>query len=299
MECLIEEMKLKDLEETLNLVKKVFNKYVAPSYSDYGIQSFYNYINYDNIKEQLKKDIKIFIVKDNSKIIGMIAIKKYSHISLLFVDEKFQKKGIATKLVEKAKDYCRDKKTKKITVNSSPYAKEFYNKIGFKDLDVEKIKDGIKFIPMKLDMYFLEKYNEKYFNYLFKTKKDCFKKYVEKYYGEWEDEFQLKMFTDFINKDKDTIKLIRYKEKIIGMISNNINKNNEDFINIIYIDRKYQGNGIGKSILTNILEEDKKQNINTKLRVFRNNKARFLYEKLGFETYEKTKIHYKMIRKIR
>ena len=48
MECLIEEMKLKDLEETLNLVKKVFNKYVAPSYSDYGIQSFYNYINYDN-----------------------------------------------------------------------------------------------------------------------------------------------------------------------------------------------------------------------------------------------------------
>ena len=61
---------------------------------------------------------------------------------------------------------------------------------------------------MKLEVFNFKGYTEEYFEYLYQTKKECFKWYVEKCYGEWKDDFQIKFFKDFIEKDKENIKLI-------------------------------------------------------------------------------------------
>lgn len=42
-----------------------------------------------------------------------------------------------------------------------------------------------------------------------------------------------------------------------------------------------------------------KSNVDTVLQVFKENPAKKLYEKTGFEVYDETKTHYKMIRKIK
>ena len=147
MEFEIEEMNLNELHETLKLVKEVFDEFELPDYSQEGIKTFYEFSNYNNILKNLNCNLKIFVAKSNSKIVGMIAIRDLSHIAMLFVDKKYHRKGIAKALIEKIKELTI---SDIITVNSSPYAIDFYHKMGFENIENEKIDSGIRFTPMKL-----------------------------------------------------------------------------------------------------------------------------------------------------
>ena len=151
-EKIISIMNIEELGETMSLVKEVFDEFEAPFYTKEGIENFYKFANYENIKEKLNKSIQIFVAKDNNKIFGMIAIRDYSHIALLFVKKEYHKQGTATKLMYTAIEYCKQNNSslKNITVNSSPYAVEFYHKKGFKDIDKEQTVNGIISTPMRL-----------------------------------------------------------------------------------------------------------------------------------------------------
>lgn len=147
--------------------------------------------------------------------------------------------------------------------------------------------------------YTFRKYEDKDLEYLYQTKKDLFKWYVEIAYGPWDDNFQMNFFIDFVKEKRKYIKVIMYENKTIGMFTNYINENNEDLIDLFYIDKKYQGKGIGTQILKEQLKQDEENNVNTVLQVFKDNPAKRLYEKMGFKIYDQTEYHYKMIRKIK
>ena len=296
MQYIFETIKIEELEETLALVKKVFDEFEGPCYSQEGRENFYKFASYENVKELLERNMQIIVVKDQNKIIGMVAYRDNSHISMLFVDKNYHKQGIASKLVKMVNFNCRqnNKKLQNITVNSSPYAVEFYHKLGFEDTNTEQLVDEIRFIPMKLEVYNFKTYEEKYFEYLYQTKKECFKWYVEKCYGEWKDDFQIKFFKDEMEKMKEKVQMITYANDIIGLFINTINEANESVIGLLYIDKKYQRKGIGTQILAEQLQKDKNNGRNTILRVFKENPARFLYQKLGFEIYGETEFHYLM-----
>ena len=291
-----EEMKEEELKETLELVKRVFDEFEAPDYTGEGVTNFYKFIAYDSILEQLKNNFKIFVAKVEDKIIGMVCIRDCSHIAMLFVDKKYHKKGIGTELMNIAKNYCKEKNgdNYKITVNSAPFAIDFYHKIGFKDTGKEQTVDGIRFLPMQISIYKFKEYGDEYFDYLYQTKKECFKWYVEKIYGPWEDEFQVEFFKNFIREKRNYIKIIIYNDRPIGMFTNYINEDGNDFIDLFYIDKEYQGSRIGTQILNEQLLADKKSNVDTVLQVFKENPAKKLYEKVGFEVYDETNTHYKV-----
>ena len=294
----IKNLKIEELQETLNLVKRLFDEFEAPYYSQEGVESFYKFISYKNIIQKINENMKINVIKKDNKIIGMIAYTKEGHIALLFIDKEYHKKSLGTKLIEKAKQYYRNKGIESITVNSSPYAIEFYHKLKFIDTSKEQTVNGIIYTPMKLNMYSFRKYKEEYFEYLYQTKKDCFKWYVEKLYGEWNDEFQIEFFRNFINEELNDINVIVYQNREIGIFTNKIDKDNKSVIGLFYIDKKFQGRGIGKKILEEQLEKDRENGRDTILQVFKENPARFLYKKVGFEVYDETESHYKMIRKL-
>jgi ribosomal protein S18 acetylase RimI-like enzyme len=87
---------------------------------------------------------------DKDKIVGVLAARDVCHICLLFVDSAYHRKGIARSLLEKMIPYCKENgDCAEITVNSSPYAVEIYQKLGFHNTDKEQLKNGIRFIPMK------------------------------------------------------------------------------------------------------------------------------------------------------
>lgn len=146
--------------------------------------------------------------------------------------------------------------------------------------------------------YYFEKYKEEYFKVLYEMKKDNFKWYVEKLYG-WDEKAQIQFQKDFIEKYRNDINVIKLSDEIIGLFTNYISENNESEISLFYIDKKYQRQGIGTEILQNQLEIDRNNNRNTVLQVFKENPARFLYQKVGFEVYEETQTHYKMRRKVK
>lgn len=149
-----------------------------------------------------------------------------------------------------------------------------------------------------MNKYTFEVYKDEDFKILYEMKKDNFKWYVEKLYG-WDEEKQIKFHKDFIEKHRNHINVIKLGNEIIGIFTNYIDENNESVISLFYIDKKYQRQGIGTDILKKQLELDSKNNRNTILQVFKENSARLLYQKVGFEIYEETASHFKMRRQVK
>lgn len=141
-------------EETVvsEIVAKVFQKYIAPGYSNRGIEEFNNYLQPDFIERRYRNQNLFYLAKDEERVIGMIELKDRNHISLLFVDDEYHKKGIAKQLFQCVLERIKHdgNVVDEITVNSSPYAVDIYEKMGFYKIEEEQEKNGIRFIPMKL-----------------------------------------------------------------------------------------------------------------------------------------------------
>ncbi len=140
-------------EDAMNLAWDTFLLYEAPEYSMLGVHNFKKFVK-DPILKKMFLSGEYYAVGAfvNDRIVGIISVRSLHHISLLFVDTDFHKKGIATALMKRCIRDVRLKGESYLTVNASPYAVGFYHKIGFIDLTEETEKDGIKFTPMKLQL---------------------------------------------------------------------------------------------------------------------------------------------------
>lgn len=147
---LVREAEKNEWEEAMALAWRVFKKFNAPEYTEEGVETFLDFISDEGLHQMfLAGEYKLFVAESGGKIVGMISLRMNKHISLLFVDEKFHHIGVAKKLVDYLINYMiNDVDRCRLTVNASPYAVGFYHKMGFKDTDLETIKEGIRFTPM-------------------------------------------------------------------------------------------------------------------------------------------------------
>lgn len=137
----IKKIEFENLDKALDLTWKTFLEYEAPDYSQEGIEEFKKSID---DKEWLCAR-EFYGAYEENVLLGLIATKDKSHIALFFVDGEYHRRGIGRKLFEKVleendKDY--------FTVNSSPYAKEIYEHLGFECVDDIQCINGLKFYPM-------------------------------------------------------------------------------------------------------------------------------------------------------
>ena len=91
-------------------------------------------------------------------------------------------------------------------------------------------------------------------------------------------------------------KIIMHQDESIGLIKWVKNPTSYE-IEQFQIKPNYQGKGIGVQILKNLLKKSECEGLPIKLSVLKNNKAQFLYERLGFEKYEEDSSSYFMIHK--
>ena len=147
----IRELDTTDLKPALKLIEEVFIQFEAPGYSELGIKTFENFIEFELIRDMLERGLlEFFGCFNNNQIIGVIATRQKNHICMFFVDSKYHKQGIGKSLFEKVESIARNHTLMgKITVNSSPYAVEIYQKLGFEAISVEQDIDGIRFTPME------------------------------------------------------------------------------------------------------------------------------------------------------
>ena len=144
-----------DASSVNDLVIKVFMKSIAPLYPPEGVREFLRYTHPDAIIERTRAGHLTLLAELEGKVIGTIHIRSCNHVSLLFVDEEEQKKGIAGELLRRAVKLCKDKSPDlfEVTVNSSPNSVKIYQRLGFQDTGPEQVKNGIRFTPMVLDLH--------------------------------------------------------------------------------------------------------------------------------------------------
>lgn len=138
-------------EEAIALAWKTFLMFEAEDYGKEGTDSFRDFISDQCLKKMfLKGEYQMLVALSGNKIVGMITLRNRSHISLLFVDERYHRQGIGSALIRGMGDYLlRENQIDRITVNASPYGTVFYHKLGFKDLGPEQESEGIRYTPME------------------------------------------------------------------------------------------------------------------------------------------------------
>jgi GNAT superfamily N-acetyltransferase len=140
-------------EPAMQLAWDTFLIFEAPDYSVRGVHNFKSFVRDPLLKKMYTYGeyvaIGAFVEK---RIVGIIGVRNANHVSLLFVDRDFHHMGIATALLKR---YLKDALAAGITfitVNSSPYAVDFYHKMGFRKMREEIEKDGIRFTPMRMEL---------------------------------------------------------------------------------------------------------------------------------------------------
>ena len=143
--------------------------------------------------------------------------------------------------------------------------------------------------------YRLRPYEKFDYEFVYNLKKIVYKKYVEQCWGEWNESDQRKMFDEFIESFAKEIVIIVVNNQSIGFFHGNDLETGDYEQRNICILPEFQGMGIGSSILKSIIKDHQDQNII--LRCFKQNPVVNLYRRLGFEIFDETKHHYRMILK--
>jgi len=149
---MIKEVSGRDIKRAIELVNNVFSEFVAVDYSEQGKVTFETYL--ENKLEEVSTELnsghkKMWAYYQDDTILGVIATRDVSHISLMFVDKRYHRRGIAKKMLHFViEDIKQHAHITQITVNSSPYAVEAYEHLGFVKTGEQQEKDGIIFTPM-------------------------------------------------------------------------------------------------------------------------------------------------------
>ncbi len=138
-------------EEAMALAWRTFLKFEADVYTPEGVQNFENFITDETLHRMFVMGAyQMFVALDDKKIVGMITLRDNAHISLLFVDEKYHRRGIGRGLIQYLANYLlTEVQASRVTVNSSPYGVGFYHRLGFRDLRPQEQRDGITYTPME------------------------------------------------------------------------------------------------------------------------------------------------------
>ena len=226
-------------------------------------------------------------------------------------DEKAQEEifDIAEKIIETLENDEYYKRADRVEIPASITAVEFYKHFGygFKKLGHIVDDEGIYRMekypkisennvnPNQYNMrpYIDNEYHD-YKEFVYKTKKDAYKKYVEECWGSWNEEDQRKYFESFINSVYNDAWIIQLNGKDIGFYNGATLEDGSYEIGNICIIPEYQGKGIGTQVLKDIMELHQEQDLH--IQYFKQNPVGSLYKRLGFEPNGETEFHYQMIK---
>ncbi len=141
-------------QDAMALAWKTFLKYEAGDYTEEGVRSFQDFITDTMLYRMfLLGSYEMMVAKEGEQIVGMITARNGGHVSLLFVDEKYHRKGVGKALMQYLCHYLlTEAGISRVTVNASPYGIGFYHKLGFRDTGLETEQSGIRYTPMEFVM---------------------------------------------------------------------------------------------------------------------------------------------------
>ena len=158
-----------DWQDAIGLAWRTFLEFEAGEYPEEGVKNFRDFVTDPTLYRLFRKgEYQMFCAFDTAiyreipsreegrtvlreRMAGMLTLRNTSHISLLFVDKEYHRRGIGSELVNSAREYLLGELgCDRMTVNAAPYGIPFYRHMGFRELDAEQKKDGIIYTPMML-----------------------------------------------------------------------------------------------------------------------------------------------------
>ena len=128
--------------------------------------------------------------------------------------------------------------------------------------------------------------------FIYQTKRESIKKYVEAIWG-WDEANQSKYFEDDFALITN-FKVIWFDDEAVGFLET---YESDELVNIteIHINPAAQGKGIGSRIINDIVRKAKECSKKVTLGCFKeNDRAIRLYQRLGFRITEETETHFVM-----
>ncbi len=127
--------------------------------------------------------------------------------------------------------------------------------------------------------------------FLYTLNRAAYRALVERQFGEWDDAWQRRYFEE--KWERADYQIIERAGRPIGTVWIAYHDDHV-LLHEIQILPEFQGQGIGTALLREELERARGKGVPIRLRVLKQNRARFLYERLGFVVYGETEAHFLM-----
>lgn len=138
----------------MDMIWRTFQKFEGDVYTEEGIQNFYDFITDGQLyRAFLNGSYRMMVALDKGRIIGVASVRNRNHLSLLFVEEVYHRRGVGRGLLERLSVYLKTQMNESIlTVKASPYAVEFYKKVGFQITAPEECISGMLVTAMQKEL---------------------------------------------------------------------------------------------------------------------------------------------------
>ena len=145
----IRELEEKDLEAVSEICMDSFSKSVAGTLTVEGISTFSKIASSDSFLNRMKEDNVILVAECNGRIEGVVELKEGRHVAMLFVEPKYQNKGVGKKLLSSVLSYAR---VDTVTVSASLSSVPAYKKYGFECKGDISESAGLAYQPMEVEL---------------------------------------------------------------------------------------------------------------------------------------------------
>jgi N-acetylglutamate synthase-like GNAT family acetyltransferase len=147
-------MKLRDadssnLEAITNLILICSEQFILPKFNEEGKRNYLESHSLEMMRERLA-NFQYQVLEEEGEIIGVVGMRRPSHLFHLHVSPEFHGNGLGRKLWEAAKERAlRLDRHGTFTVNSSLNAVSFYEKLGFLPAPAQT-RGGVEYVPMSM-----------------------------------------------------------------------------------------------------------------------------------------------------
>lgn len=144
MDFAIRAARVEDSEAISALVMAVFERCVAPDLDEEGRANFARDTTPEAVAGRLAEGSEGWLAERANRVVGVLEMRA-DHLKSLFVAPDCHGQGLARRLLERA---LAGREGAEITVNSSPYAMEIYEHLGFRRTSDWTVIDGLRHQPM-------------------------------------------------------------------------------------------------------------------------------------------------------
>lgn len=131
------------------LIELGLREFLAPDLGPGGLERLLEVLGPVATKGRLDQQWPTFVASDNSDLVGVLMVRPPTHLFNLFLARDWQRRGIGSALVQFADHQVQQVQGARLqTVNASPNAVGFYQRLDFQ-IDGPLVDDhGVRFQPM-------------------------------------------------------------------------------------------------------------------------------------------------------